>query len=131
MHYVPGKLFSVNAATVSRLPGLFVQNERLVCHFSTAVGPWVLVFVGAMNVGSITTPWTGQIRPKKTGIVEEINLSTSGVKLEVDKGELLGWFNMGSTVVLLCPPGFSDGIRDLQHGQHIKVGQQIGKVQTK
>jgi len=130
MHYIPGKLFSVNSATVSRLPGLFVKNERLVCHFTSSVGQWILVFVGAMNVGSISTPWTGEIRPKKTGVVESLNIIAAEADLDVDKGDLLGWFNMGSTVVLLCPPNFSSGLKDLQLGQQVRFGQEIGKVQS-
>lgn len=128
MHYVPGKLFSVNAATVARLPGLFVHNERLVCHLDTGSGPAILVFVGAMNVGSISTPWTDEIRPRKNGIVEQIDLAASAFNRSFDKGDPLGWFNMGSTVVLLYPPGKSEGLKDLKHGQLVSVGQQIGTV---
>lgn len=128
MHYVPGKLFSVNAATVARLPSLFVQNERLVCHIDTSSGPAILVFVGAMNVGSISTPWTDEIRPKKSGIVESIDLAASPLSRSFKKGDQLGWFNMGSTVVLLTPPGKSEGLKDLAHGQLVSVGQQIGTV---
>ena len=71
--YVPGDLFSVNEATVSHLDGLFRRNERLVMHFRTANGPAVLIFVGALNVGSISTPWTGEIRPRKTGVVDVLD----------------------------------------------------------
>ncbi len=89
--YVPGDLFSVNEGTVSRVNGLFRRNERLVMHFRTAVGPAVLIFVGALNVGSISTPWTGEIRPRKSGVVDVLDISSHPVA--VDKGDLLGWFN--------------------------------------
>ena len=100
----PATCFSVNAATATYVPGLFRRNERLVLHFKTALGPAVLVFVGALNVGSISTPWSGEIRPRKNGVVEMIELGQC-VTREIKKGDLLGWFNMGSTVIVLMPQG--------------------------
>jgi len=124
--YVPGDLFSVNEATVARLPGLFRRNERLVMHFRTAVGPAVLIFVGALNVGSISTPWTGEIRPRKSGVVDVLDISTHPA--EVRKGDLLGWFNMGSTVILLLPPGASEWDDDLEPGKTLRMGEEIGEL---
>ena len=123
--YVPGDLFSVNEATVSQLNGLFRRNERLVMHFRTAVGPAVLIFVGAMNVGSISTPWTGEIRPRKTGVVDVLDIS--GRPTAVDKGDLLGWFNMGSTVILLLPAGACEWDDDLEPGETLRMGEEIGE----
>jgi len=123
--YVPGKLFSVNAATVNHLPGLFVRNERLICHIATEAGPCVLIFVGAMNVGSISTRWSGKIRPRKTGVVEQINLRDCGAELSFERGDMLGWFNMGSTVILLHPPGATRSYSDLQPGQKVLMGEAI------
>jgi len=123
--YVPGKLFSVNVATVNHLPGLFVRNERLVCHMATEAGPYVLIFVGAMNVGSISTRWSGEIRPRKTGVVEQIDLRDCGSELRFDRGEMLGWFNMGSTVILLHPPGVTRGYAELKPGQTVRTGEAI------
>lgn len=124
--YVPGDLFSVNEATVKHLPGLFRRNERLIMHFRTAHGPAVLIFVGALNVGSISTPWTGEIRPSKGGIVEELPLS--GHPTQVRKGDLLGWFNMGSTVILLLPPGVAAWDDDLEPGETLRMGEEIGEL---
>lgn len=126
--YVPGNLYSVNEATVAHLPGLFVQNERLVCHLRTGVGPAVLIFVGAMNVGSISTRWTGEIRPRRTGVVEQIGLRHVESGLTFEKGELLGWFNMGSTVILLHPPGTTTNLEDLDAGQTVQVGEVLGRA---
>lgn len=131
LHYVPGKLFSVNAATVARLPGLFAQNERLVCYFQTAFGPMIFIFVGAMNVGSITTPWTGEIRPRKSGVVEKLSLQHSETDLTFAKGDQIGWFNMGSTVLLLFPPDTSSELADLASGQIVRIGEKIGRTQLK
>lgn len=126
--YVPGDLFSVNEATVSRLRGLFRRNERLVMHFRTAVGPAALVLVGALNVGSISTPWTGEIRPRKDGVVDVLDISTHPTS--VDKGDLLGWFNMGSTVILLLPAGVSEWDDDLQPGEVLRMGKEIGETRS-
>jgi len=126
--YVPGNLYSVNEATVTQLPGLFVQNERLVCHLQTDTGPAVLVFVGAMNVGSISTRWTGEIRPRKDGVVEQIGLQQFDSERTFGKGDLLGWFNMGSTVILLLPPDMATNLEDLDSGQTVRVGEMLGRV---
>jgi phosphatidylserine decarboxylase len=125
-HYVPGDLFSVNEATVARLPGLFRRNERLIMHFDTPQGPAVLIFVGALNVGSISTPWTGEIRPRKDGVVDVLDLSAHPTS--VSKGDLLGWFNMGSTVILLLPPGTGEWAADLDPGRTLRMGEAIGKL---
>ncbi len=124
--YVPGDLFSVNEATVSKVPGLFRRNERLVMHFDTARGPAVLVFVGALNVGSISTPWTGEIRPRKKGVVDVLDLSAH--ETDVTKGDLLGWFNMGSTVILVLPDGMAEWDASLDPGKTLCMGEAIGKL---
>ena len=126
--YVPGDLFSVSEATVSSVDGLFRRNERLVMHFRTASGPAVLIFVGALNVGSISTPWTGEIRPRKTGVVDVLELS--GHPTQVQKGDLLGWFNMGSTVILLLPKGACAWDDDLEPGETLKMGVEIGELKS-
>ena len=125
--YVPGDLFSVNEATVSRVQGLFRRNERLVMHFQTAVGPAALILVGALNVGSISTPWTGGIRPRKDGVVDVLDISTHPTRVE--KGDLLGWFNMGSTVILLLPASACEWDDDLQPGETLRMGEEIGELE--
>lgn len=127
--YIPGDLFSVNEATVARVNGLFRRNERLVMHFKTDRGPAALIFVGALNVGSISTPWSGELRPKKRGVVDVLDLSTAATT--ISKGDLLGWFNMGSTVILLMPPGACEWEKDLRAGQTVQVGKAIGQLSPK
>ncbi len=124
--FVPGDLFSVNQATVAKVDGLFRRNERLVMQFKTEHGPAAVIFVGALNVGSITTPWSGEIRPRKQGVVEVLDLSQHSTSVE--KGDLLGWFNMGSTVILLLPKGACDWDEDLQAGTTLQVGEVIGEM---
>ena len=124
--YIPGDLFSVNDATVARVNGLFRRNERLVMHFNTDHGPAVLIFVGALNVGSISTPWTGEIRPRKYGTVDVVNLSTQPTAIK--KGDLLGWFNMGSTVIMLLPGNTWEWDGDFRAGESVRVGEAIGQL---
>ncbi len=125
-HYVPGDLFSVNNATVSHVAGLFHRNERLILRISTARGPMAVIFVGALNVGSISSRWSGEIRPRKSGVVEM--LDTSAHPRRIEKGELLGWFNMGSTVIVLLPRGAGDWHHDLTAGTTLCMGESIGEL---
>ena len=124
--YIPGDLFSVNTATAANVPGLFRRNERLVIHLRSAHGPYAMVFVGALNVGSISTPWSGEIRPRKTGVVEMISLEKGPDA--VRKGDLLGWFNMGSTVILLLPAGAGSWNTGLDPKSTVRMGESIGAV---
>jgi phosphatidylserine decarboxylase len=125
-HYVPGDLFSVNEATVRLVPGLFRRNERLVMRFETPHGPVALVFIGALNVGSISTPWTGEIRPRKKGVVESLDIRSAPRALK--KGDLLGWFNMGSTVILLLPEGVARWHESLHSGEAVRIGEAIASL---
>ena len=125
-HYVPGDLFSVNEATVAHVPGLFRRNERVNLHFETAGGPAALIFVGALNVGSISTPWTGEIRPRKRGVVETLDIGAA--PRELRKGDPLGWFNMGSTVILLLSEGAAEWHDTLQPGSSVKMGEAMGTL---
>ena len=124
--YVPGDLFSVNEATVARVDGLFRRNERLIMHFSTAFGTMVVILVGALNVGSISTPWSGEVRPRKSGVVEVLDISRHDCDLR--KGDLLGWFNMGSTVIVLLPGGAGEWREDLVAGNRVRMGESIGTL---
>lgn len=124
--YVPGELFSVNVATAANIRGLFRRNERLILNFRTQQGPAALIFVGALNVGSISTPWTGELRPRHAGGIETMELGDG--KILVDKGDLLGWFNMGSTVILLLPGEVCDWRAALSAGTAVRMGEAIGTL---
>ena len=126
--YVPGELFSVNAATVDNINALFARNERLVCHFDSDDGPYILIFVGALNVGSISTPWTGELRPRASGVIEDHEATESTQSPDVGKGDLLGWFNMGSTVILLLPKGRGQWSDILSPGKTLQMGERIGDI---
>lgn len=101
MIYVPGALFSVNPATARGVPGLFARNERVVCVFDSASGPFVLVLVGATIVGSMATVWHGVVNPPRSTQVREWRYEGQNITLK--KGEEMGRFLLGSTVVMLFP----------------------------
>ena len=123
---MPGDLFSVNSATAAHVPGLFSRNERVNLHFTTAFGPMMVVLVGALNVGSISTPWSGEIRPRKSGVVERIDISTA--PRDVSKGGLLGWFNMGSTVIVLLSKNSCRWHDGFEAGATTVTGKAIGEL---
>jgi phosphatidylserine decarboxylase len=99
MVYVPGDLFSVNPTTARGVPGLFARNERVVCVFDSADGPFVLTLVGATIVGSMATVWHGQVNPPRSPQICEWQYEAGQVRLK--KGEEMGRFLLGSTVVML------------------------------
>ncbi len=103
MVHVPGDLFSVNPATAQGVPGLFARNERVVCVFENERGPWVLVLVGATIVGSMATVWHGVVNPPRPGRLREWRYEEK--RIELARGDEMGRFLLGSTVVLLFPPG--------------------------
>ena len=111
MIHVPGDLFSVNPTTARGVPGLFARNERVVCVFEGQRGPFVLVLVGATIVGSMATVWHGVVNPPRVKQVREWNYDAAQampVKVKqgpiiLNKGEEMGRFLLGSTVVMLFP----------------------------
>lgn len=102
MIYVPGDLFSVNPTTARGVPGLFARNERVVCVFDSAHGPFVLVLVGATIVGSMATIWHGLVNPPRPGHIKSWDY-TGAEAVELAQGAEMGRFQLGSTVVMLFP----------------------------
>lgn len=105
MIYVPGALFSVNPTTARGVPGLFARNERVVCLFDSPLGPFALVLVGATIVGSMATTWHGVINPPRTRDIRQWHYSDAPEPIQLAQGEEMGRFLLGSTVVVLLPPG--------------------------
>ncbi len=103
MIHVPGDLFSVNPVTARGVPGLFARNERVVCVFDSTHGPFVLTLVGATIVGSMATVWHGVVNPPRRTALREWRYDDRQVTLK--QGDEMGRFLLGSTVVLLFPPG--------------------------
>lgn len=110
MVHVPGDLFSVNPTTARGVPGLFARNERVVCVFEGAAGPFAMVLVGATVVGSMATTWHGIVNPPRPGKVREWNYADQDIHLA--QGAEMGRFLLGSTIVLLTPAS------DLQFSKH-------------
>jgi len=103
MIHVPGALFSVNPPTARGIPGLFARNERVVCVFESARGPFVLVLVGATIVGSVATVWHGVVTPPRSGQIRQWRYDDQPLALQ--QGQEMGRFLLGSTVVMLFPRG--------------------------
>lgn len=120
--YVPGDLFSVNTRTAATVPNLFARNERLVCHFDTAVGPMVVILVGAMIVASMETVWGGLEPIGNTIRVRE----HQGVQLA--RGAEMGRFLLGSTAIVLFPEGAIAWEADFTAGSPTRMGQQLGHI---
>ncbi|HJD44499.1 MAG TPA: phosphatidylserine decarboxylase [Candidatus Paenalcaligenes intestinipullorum] len=126
MIYVPGDLFSVNPTTARGVPGLFARNERVVCVFDSARGPFVLVLVGATIVGSMTTVWHGQINPPRRPAVTRWEYAKGAVALK--QGEEMGRFLLGSTVVLLFPENTYQWHPDWVAERGICMGEAMGSA---
>lgn len=125
--YVPGELFSVNAATARSVPRLFARNERVICDFAASSGDFAMVFVGALFVGSIETVWAGEINPPPRRRGAAIAL-TQGRGQTFAKGAEAGRFNMGSTVVLIFEPGRMQWENSMRAGAVLRLGQKIGTL---
>ncbi|OGO94021.1 MAG: phosphatidylserine decarboxylase [Coxiella sp. RIFCSPHIGHO2_12_FULL_42_15] len=123
MRYVPGKLFSVNELSVAKIDALFARNERVVCVFDSAEGPFAVIAVGAMVVGSIVTVWHGVVNDQHRG-----NITTwdyQGKNIQFKKGDELGYFQLGSTVIILFPKNRMDWNPECHRGSSLKLGQPI------
>ncbi len=124
MIYVPGSLFSVNPATARGVPGLFARNERVVCVFDGPHGPFILVLVGATIVGSMATVWHGVVNPPRGGLVREWEYLDKDIVLK--KGEEMGRFLLGSTVVMLFPRGVIEFNPEWLAERSIRMGEAMG-----
>jgi phosphatidylserine decarboxylase len=126
--YVPGELFSVNATTAAGVPGLFARNERVVCVFADGALTFALVLVGALFVGSIATVWHGDVTPHRPRQRTELALDAGRCPLTLARAAEMGRFNMGSTVILLLPPGRALWSAGVVAGTQVRVGQTIARL---
>ncbi len=125
--YVPGRLFSVNPATVRALPDLFLRNERLCAIFDTAFGPLAVVMVGAMIVGGLETVWTGRVTPPHRRD-HEPSLYRSMEPIQLKRGAELGRFNIGSTVILLFPRDAANWRKEIVAGVSVRMNQPLAQI---
>jgi phosphatidylserine decarboxylase len=126
MIYVPGKLFAVNSHTVRVVDSVFARNERVINIFNTDTGPMAMVMVGALNVGSMETVWAGQITPAEDRIISDTQYPYEDIQLQ--QGQEMGRFNMGSTVILLFPKDVMQWSVDMVAERTIVLGESIGDV---
>lgn len=126
MVYVPGKLFSVNPVTAESVPNLFARNERVACLFDTDAGPMAMVLVGAMIVGSVETTWGGVVAPG-TGQVSATRYEGEQA-LAFAKGQEMGRFRLGSTVILVMPKGRVTWNENQVAGKTVRLGEAFGTL---
>jgi len=127
MAHVAGRLYSVNGITADLVPGLFTRNERVICRFETEAGPMAMVLVGAIFVGGIETVWAGEVTPA-TRSRAKAQGAASRPSVHLGRGAEMGRFNLGSTVVLLFPPGRVTWDPALTPGSPVRMGQRIGRL---
>ena len=126
MIHVPGKLFSVNPVTAENVPNLFARNERVVCIFDTASGPMALVLVGAMIVGSVETRWAGVVVPGSRQVTSTLYEGEQAITF--DKGEEMGRFRLGSTVIVVMPKGAVSWNSNQVAGKTVRMGEAFGAL---
>ncbi len=124
MVYVPGDLFSVNKTTAENVPRLFARNERVVAIFDTEQGPMAMVLVGAMIVAAVETVWAGLITPPKREL--KVVDYTNPQPVTLEKGEEMGRFLLGSTVVLCFAKDKIHWQEDLSADSPLRMGEAIG-----
>ncbi|KAF0164002.1 MAG: phosphatidylserine decarboxylase [Rhodocyclaceae bacterium] len=124
MIHVPGDLFSVNPVTARGVPGLFARNERVVCVFESAHGPFVLALVGATIVGSMATVWHGVVNPPRPGHLREWRYDDQQLRLR--QGDEMGRFLLGSTVVMLFPKNTLQFNAEWSPQRPIRLGEKMG-----
>ncbi|HDG8096070.1 TPA: phosphatidylserine decarboxylase [Klebsiella oxytoca] len=123
MVYIPGKLFSVNSVTTGAVPRLFARNERVVCRFDTEQGPLAIVLVGAMIVSSIHTVWHGLVSPHADLIQTFTYQETGNTAIRLNKGDELGHFMLGSTVIMLFGANQMQWDKAILSGKSINFGE--------
>jgi phosphatidylserine decarboxylase len=126
MIHVPGALFSVNPATAQGVPGLFARNERVVCVFDGASGPFIVTLVGATIVGSMATVWHGVVNPPRSNTLREWRYDDQHIALKA--GEELGRFLLGSTVVMLFPKSSLEFAAGWEAGRTVRFGEAMGSI---
>ena len=127
MIHVPGRLFSVNPATARVVPRLFARNERVVSIFNTEAGPMAMVMVGAIFVASCETVWAGEVTPPAGKKVRSWDYRQDQPPRNFQKGDEMGRFNMGSTIVMLLPKGSCEWDASAQPGAKVEMGQVLAK----
>ena len=123
MRYIPGRLFPVNKQSARRVDRLFVRNERLICYFQTDFGPMAVILVGALLVGQMSTVWHEKINSNRLNKIQDWHYDG---KRQFEKGDEMGRFTMGSTVIVLLPSVKMTQCESIQSkGASVKMGQAL------
>jgi len=132
MIHVPGELFSVSPTTVDNVPALFARNERVICLFDTPAGPMAMILVGAIFVGSIETVWHGEVTPPTHKDIRnwKYDEESGNESITIKKGDEMGRFNMGSTVILLYANKHMDWTNELKAESKVQLGEVIGNIKN-
>ena len=125
MTCVPGRLFPVNQSSTRNVTRLFARNERIINIFATEFGIMALIMIGALCVGSMDTVWAGNVAPLHPRRLRVWNYAQQTVNLK--KGQELGRFNMGSSVILLFEAGRMEWLPGLAEGATVSMGQELGR----
>jgi phosphatidylserine decarboxylase len=128
MLHVPGRLFSVSPATTRAIPNLFSRNERVVSIFDTTAGPMAVIMVGAIFVASMDTVWAGTVTPSHQRVQTWEYGKPSAATVRLKKGEEMGRFNMGSTVIVLFGRDAVKWTDEMQPDSSLKMGQKIATI---
>ncbi len=126
MVHIPGRLFSVNPATVNSVPNLFARNERVAAIFDTDAGPMALILVGAIFVSSVETVWHGVVTPPSVSKVQSWQYGKEAPTLNI--GEEMGRFNMGSTIIVLFGKNKAQWEAEFKAEKTVKLGELIGRI---
>jgi phosphatidylserine decarboxylase len=124
MVYVPGRLFPVNQTSALQTADLFSRNERVICYFETDFGPMAVILVGALNVGSISVNWHGQVTPPHHRRIHRWQYD----QISLARGAELGYFKLGSTVIVLFPSQRIKFNQSSITAHEVKFGQRLGDV---
>ena len=127
MIYVPGDLFSVNPFLAEHVPNLFARNERVICVFDTAFGPMVQILVGATITASMSTVWAGVINPPRTGEVKVWTYQGDNA-IKLTKGQEMGAFQLGSTVINLFPANSVTLAEHLEVDVPVRMGEILASM---
>lgn len=129
MVHVPGRLFSVNQQSAEAVPDLFARNERVIVYFQTSAGMMAFIMVGAIFVSSIETIWSGVVTPPSNQCIRSWDYPQSGeAAVTLKKGEEVGRFNMGSTVILLFEENAMSWADDTACGKTVQFNQRLGHI---
>ncbi|OGT07327.1 MAG: phosphatidylserine decarboxylase [Gammaproteobacteria bacterium GWE2_37_16] len=127
MIYIPGRLFSVNAATSSTIDNLYARNERLVLFFETSFGPMAMVLVGALIVAGLNTSWAGKVGAEKTTTLSSWTYDEKH-QISLKRSDEVGYFTFGSTVILLFPEGKVNWNKRMVSEKIVEMGQLLGMI---